>query len=138
MCYLPTNTCKDQLSFSRERAECSSSAECGDHEVCYTPDKVGAVQSSLELAITTCGRVQKCVCELGAIESYGQCVPLQSLDCGDTLNLTKVGHCSTAALQHCSTGTSPPHCAGDGHQQLGGVALLPRLGEQLGPWGRER
>ena len=56
----------------------------------------------LELAITTCSRVQKCVCELGAIESYGQCVPLQSLDCGDTLNLTKVGHCSTAALQHCS------------------------------------
>ena len=39
------------------------------------------------------------MCELGAIESYGQCVPLQSLDCGDTLNLTKVGHCSTAALQ---------------------------------------
>ena len=98
----------------------------------------GQGRCCLELAITTCSRVQKCVCELGAIESYGQCVPLQSLDCGDTLNLTKVGHCSTAALQHCSTGTSPSHCAGDGHQQLGGVALLPRLGEQLGPWGRER
>ena len=69
----------------------------------------GQGRCSLELAITTCGRVQKCVCELGAIESYGQCVPLQSLDCGDTLNLTKVGHCSTAALQHCSN--LSPHTA---------------------------
>ena len=50
VCYLPTNTCKDQLSFSlRARAECSSSAECGEHEVCYTPDKVRAVWCSPEL-----------------------------------------------------------------------------------------
>ena len=69
----------------------------------------GQGRCCLELAITTCSRVQKCVCELGAIESYGQCVPLQSLDCGDTLNLTKVGHCSTAALQHCSTAAPVPH-----------------------------
>ena len=111
VCYLPTNTCKDQLSFSRERAECSSSAECGDHEVCYTPDKVGAVQSSLELAITyhylrPCAEM--CVRARGHRELRAVRAAAESglwrhpePDQGGPLQ-----HCSTAALQHCSTGTS--------------------------------
>ena len=43
ICYLPTNTCKDQLSFPvkvRTAADCSNSTDCNDNEICYLPDKV--------------------------------------------------------------------------------------------------
>ena len=43
ICYLPTNTCKDQLSFSvkeRTASDCSNSTYCNSNEICYLPDKV--------------------------------------------------------------------------------------------------
>ena len=46
ICYLPTNTCKDQLSFSvkeRTASDCSNSTDCNSNEICYLPDKVSIV-----------------------------------------------------------------------------------------------
>jgi len=74
ICYLPTNTCKDQLSFSvkeRTASDCSNSTDCNSNEICYLPDK-------------------KCVCQLGSVESQGKCVTLKSLNCSDTVQITKI------------------------------------------------
>ena len=46
ICYLPTNTCKDQLSFSvkeRTASDCSNSTDCNSNEICYLPDKVSII-----------------------------------------------------------------------------------------------
>jgi hypothetical protein len=41
VCYLPTNECKDQLTFSlRERSSCTNSEDCENNEVCYLNTKV--------------------------------------------------------------------------------------------------
>ena len=49
VCYLPTNQCKDQLTFSTdlapqfrvgERSECALTEDCQDNEVCYQPSQV--------------------------------------------------------------------------------------------------
>jgi len=71
VCYLPTNECKDQLTFSlRERSSCEKSDDCEDNEVCYLSTK-------------------KCVCNLGFIEKSGSCVSMKSLNCTET-NSTKI------------------------------------------------
>jgi hypothetical protein len=66
VCYLPTNECKDQLTFSlRQRSSCEKSEDCEDNEVCYLSTK-------------------KCVCNLGYIEESGTCMSMKSLNCTDT------------------------------------------------------
>jgi len=71
VCYLPTNECKDQLTFSlRERSSCTNSTDCNSNEVCYLSTK-------------------KCVCDLGYFEQSGSCVSLKSLNCTETTS-TKV------------------------------------------------
>lgn len=73
VCYLPTNTCKDQLTLSlSQRSSCTQATDCNIGEVCYLPTK-------------------SCVCDLGYIEQAGECVLHSAIQCWTTLsNDTKI------------------------------------------------
>ena len=67
ICYLPTNTCKDQLSFPatvRTASDCENSTDCGKNEICYLPDKVSDRETLLNVI-----PLSNCVCRLGSVES---------------------------------------------------------------------
>jgi len=95
VCFLPTNTCKDQLSFSlKERtASCSSKDDCNENEVCYLPD-------------------QKCVCDLTSIEQLGSCIKIQNLTCTDSISLTKIKDDSNWGVS--------PYCLAWGNDTING------------------
>jgi len=69
VCYLPTNTCKDQLIFSlSDKGSCSKASDCNDNEVCYL-------------------ETQTCVCAIGYTEDDGSCVSLSTIDCNSTSSI---------------------------------------------------
>jgi len=84
VCYLPTNECKDQLTFSlRERSSCTNSQDCEDNEVCYLNTK-------------------KCVCNLGYIEKSGTCVSMKSLNCSETTSSKVIDSSYWGVHPYCS------------------------------------
>jgi len=102
VCYLPTNQCKDQLTFSTdlapqfrvgERSECALTEDCQDNEVCYQPS-------------------QRCVCALGFIEVSGECRALQDFTCADTRNVSQMLDSSMWGVQ--------PYCSAWGNNTLHG------------------
>jgi len=88
VCYLPTNECKDQLTFSlREQSSCDESTDCKDNEVCYLNTK-------------------KCVCNIGYIEQSGDCVHIKTLNCTKT---------TSSQVEDTSDWGVHPYCSAWGH-----------------------
>lgn len=73
VCYLPTNTCKDQLTLSlSQRSSCTKASDCKDGQVCYLATKT-------------------CVCDLGYIEQASSCKAHSTITCKTALsNDTKI------------------------------------------------
>jgi len=94
VCYLPTNECKDQLTFSlRQTSSCQNSTMCGNNQVCYN---------------------KECVCALGYIEKSSECVALKSLNCTETFNSSKIVDTSFWGVQ--------PFCVAWGNNTVFGGA----------------
>jgi len=84
VCYLPTNECKDQLTFSlRERSSCTNSEDCETNEVCYLS-------------------TSKCVCNLGYIEKSGTCVSMKNLNCTETTSSKVIDSAYWGVQPYCS------------------------------------